>query len=248
MHGTRKIARIAESPSALRRGAFGVSAGLPTVVGAVRIGMAQHAREVLMAGAPMGGSPVEIRRSTRRRRTVSAYRDGNRSIVLVPAGLPADEEERLVARLLARLDAREVRRRAPGDDELLRRARDLSRRYLGGRPRPATVRWSTVQQRRWGSCTPSDRSIRISSRLHGMPPWVLDYVLIHELAHLLEANHSARFWAEVGRYPMAERARGFLEGYVHAAVHASGDATTGARQLPSAEVDGPEGLDLFEVE
>lgn len=197
-----------------------------------------------MAAAPMASGPVEIRRSTRRRRTVSAYRDGDRSIVLVPAGLPVAEEERLVARLLARLDAREVRRSAPGDDELLRRARDLSRRYLGGRPRPATVRWSTVQQHRWGSCTPSDRSIRISTRLHGMPPWVLDYVLIHELAHLLEANHSARFWAEVGRYPMAERARGFLEGHVHAAAQAAGHAGDAA----TAEVDGPEAPDVLDVE
>jgi predicted metal-dependent hydrolase len=182
------------------------------------------------------GASVEIRRSTRRRRTVSAYREGDRSIVLVPAGLPAKEEERLVARLLARLDAKDERRAAPSDDHLLRRANELSRRYLGGRPRPATVRWSTAQRRRWGSCTSVDRSIRVSTRLADMPGWVLDYVLVHELAHLLEPNHSPRFWAEVARFPMAERARGFLEGYVHGA-RADGSQ---AADLPSGEVDEPE--------
>lgn len=174
---------------------------------------------------------VEIRRSTRRRRTVSAYRDGERSIVLVPAGLPASEEARLVEKMLARLDAKDLRRTAPSDAALRRRATDLSRRYLGGRARPATVRWSTTQQRRWGSCTPSERSIRISVRLHEMPGWVLDYVLIHELVHLLEADHGPRFWAEVARYPQAERARGFLEGYVYGARADSGG------EVPTSDAD-----------
>jgi Protein of unknown function DUF45 len=176
---------------------------------------------------------VEIRRSTRRRRTVSAYREGDRSIVLVPAGLPAAEERRIVARLLDRLDAKEVKRRAPGDDQLTARARELSRRHLGGRARPASVRWVTNQRRRWGSCTPADGSIRISTRLHEMPEWVLDYVLVHELAHLLEANHSARFWQLVDGYPQAARARGFLEGHVHGA-RAAGAADA---DLPPSEVD-----------
>jgi predicted metal-dependent hydrolase len=40
----------------------------------------------------------------------------------------------------------------------------------------------------------------------------VDYVLVHELVHLLEPGHDDRFWALVARYPRAERARGFLEG------------------------------------
>jgi predicted metal-dependent hydrolase len=78
------------------------------------------------------------------------------------------------------------------------------------------------QQRRWGSCTPADRSIRLSSRLQGMPEYVVDYVLVHELAHLVEPSHDARFWALVARYPRAERARGFLEGVELAAVQSMG--------------------------
>jgi predicted metal-dependent hydrolase len=79
------------------------------------------------------------------------------------------------------------------------------------------VRWSAIQQSRWGSCTPTDRSIRISDRLRGVPQWVLDYVLVHELAHLLIIDHRPEFWALVQRYPRSERARGFLDGLSHAA-------------------------------
>lgn len=175
---------------------------------------------------------VEIRRSARRRRTVSAYREDGRSIVLVPAGLAPQEEARLVQRMLARLDAQDERRAAPSDAALARRARELSRRHLGGRARPRSVRWSTTQRRRWGSCTPAEGTIRISSRLAAMPGWVLDYVLVHELVHLLHADHGERFWAEVAAYPHAERARGFLEGYV-AGARGSSDGD----ELPTADAD-----------
>jgi hypothetical protein len=53
--------------------------------------------------------------------------------------------------------------------------------------------------------------------LLGVPPWVLDYVLVHELTHLLEPGHDARFWAWVHRYPRSERAMGYLEGLSAAA-------------------------------
>jgi hypothetical protein len=87
------------------------------------------------------------------------------------------------------------------------------------------------QQRRWGSCTPADGTIRVSSRLRSMPAYVVDYVLVHELAHLLEAQHDARFWALVARYPRAERARGFLEGVETARADGAGDDTDGAGDL-----------------
>ncbi|MCW6006816.1 M48 family metallopeptidase [Micromonospora sp. CPCC 205371] len=157
---------------------------------------------------------VEVRRSQRRRRTVSAYRDGERVVVLIPDQFSRAEETEWVDRMLARLAAREERL-SRSDDELLVRARRLIGRYLSEHTRivvPTSVRWVTNQNGRWGSCTPADRTIRISHRIQEMPEWVIDYVLLHELAHLVVPSHNASFWELVGRYPKAERARGYLEG------------------------------------
>jgi predicted metal-dependent hydrolase len=159
---------------------------------------------------------VEVRRSGRRRRTVSAYRDGERIVVLIPAYFSRAEERRWVAAMVERLRAQENRRKAPSRD-LVRRAEELSRQYLDGRARPLSIRWVDNQQGRWGSCTPLDGTIRISSRLRGMPGWVVDYVLLHELAHLLEPSHNVRFWGLLEPYPKLERARGYLEGVAAAA-------------------------------
>lgn len=155
---------------------------------------------------------VEVRRSARRRRTVSAHREGDRVIVLIPARMSRAEERHWVAVMLERLAARE-RRSRPSDPELLERARRLSTRYLGGRAEPSSVRWADNQNDRWGSCTVPDASIRLSTRLQGMPAFVLDYVLLHELAHLLSPGHGPDFWALLTAYPRTERARGFLEGW-----------------------------------
>ncbi|MDW5330389.1 M48 family metallopeptidase [Plantactinospora sp. KLBMP9567] len=157
---------------------------------------------------------VEVRRSQRRRRTVSAYRDGERVVVLIPDQFSRAEETEWVDRMLARLAAREERL-GRSDEELLLRSRRLIDRYLSEHGRmavPASVRWVTNQNGRWGSCTPADRTIRISHRIQEMPDWVIDYVLLHELAHLVVPSHNARFWELVGRYPKTERARGYLEG------------------------------------
>lgn len=152
-----------------------------------------------------------MRRSARRRRTVSAYREGDRTVVLLPARMSADEEERWVGVMLDRLAAQESKRLL-GDRELAERAKQLSAEYFGGRARPASVRWVTNQNTRWGSCTPAEGSIRLSHRLQGMPEYVIDYVLLHELAHLLVPGHGPRFWQLLEGFPRTERARGFLEG------------------------------------
>lgn len=157
------------------------------------------------------GPLVEVRRSRRRARTVSAWREGGRTIVAIPARFTRAQEREWVGRMVERLAAQE-RRRRPSDDQLVARATELSRRYLGGRAVPTSVRWSSNQGRRWGSCTPADGTIRVSDRLQGMPRWVLDYVLLHELAHLLQPGHGEAFWAELATYPHTQRARGFLEG------------------------------------
>jgi predicted metal-dependent hydrolase len=154
---------------------------------------------------------VEVRRSARRRRTVSAYRDGDRTVVLIPARMTRAEEREWVDEMLERLAKQDARLR-PSDDQLVARAKELSRRYLGGKARPRGVRWASNQGSRWGSATPVDGTVRLSTRLQGMPTWVVDYVLLHELAHLIEPGHGPAFWALLQDYPRLDRARGYLEG------------------------------------
>jgi hypothetical protein len=151
---------------------------------------------------------------------VSAYRDGDRTIVLLPARMSRAEEQRWIAIMLERLatqERRSARRASRGDGDLGRRAAELSRQYLDGAPKPKSVRWVTNQGSRWGSCTPVDGTIRLSDRLATMPSWVIDYVLVHELAHLIEIGHGPRFYRLVDAYPKAERARGYLLGVVDGA-------------------------------
>lgn len=171
-----------------------------------------------MTGRPQRGpatSAVEVRRSARRNRTVSAYREGDRTIVLIPARMSEAEERRWVTVMLDKLAAQESRR-ILDDGDLTDRAKRLSAQYFDGRARPASVRWVTNQNTRWGSCTPAEGSIRLSHRLQGMPEYVVDYVLVHELAHLLVPGHGPRFWELLAAYPRTERARGYLEGVVAA--------------------------------
>ncbi|MDQ4116308.1 MAG: M48 family metallopeptidase [Actinomycetota bacterium] len=164
----------------------------------------------------MGSTPVvEVRRSARRRRMVSARREGDTVVVFIPGWMSESEERDWVAEMVRRLERSESRRRSPGrrgDEALLRRGTELSTRYLDGRARPVSIRWVPPMRTRWASCTPADGTIRLSERLRDAPGWVVDYVLVHELAHLLEAGHDARFWSWVHRYPRAERAIGYLEG------------------------------------
>jgi len=169
---------------------------------------------------------VEVRRSKRRRKTVSAYRDGDRIIVLLPARMTRAEERHWVDVMTKRLAERDARHQRT-DEDLLAHATELSRRYLDGRARPASVRWVDNQRSRWGSCTIEDRAIRLSTRLRGMPDFVADYVLLHELAHLIVADHGPRFWALLEAFPKTERARGFLDGWAGAVDGWAGTGTDG---------------------
>jgi len=162
------------------------------------------------------GMVVEVVRSARRRRTISAHRVADRIVVQVPARMSRAEEAQWVERMTRRVLAGE-RKAQRSDAELMERATTLSARHLGGRAVPASVRWVDNQVSCWGSCTPADRTIRLSRRLVGMPDYVVDYVLLHELAHLLVPGHGREFWDLLAGYPRLERARGYLEGVAHAA-------------------------------
>jgi predicted metal-dependent hydrolase len=177
-----------------------------------------------------------VRRSQRRHRTVTAYWNDDTLVVLIPARMTRAEEKHWVAEMERKLQRSEPRRPASpktSDEALLARCALLSGKYLAGTAVPASVRWVPPMRTRWASCTPVDATIRVSERLRKVPPWVLDYVLVHELAHLLVPGHGADFWDLVGRFPRTERARGYLEG-VAAAAHLDPSEED---ETPAAEVD-----------
>ncbi|HSK32451.1 MAG TPA: M48 family metallopeptidase [Propionicimonas sp.] len=164
---------------------------------------------------------LEVRRSARRKRTLTVFREQGRLVALVPARLTTAQERNLLPPLVKRFLERESRRTLPASgDELTERARRLYDTFLAPREAtplpPFSVRWVDNQQRRWGSCSSDSGRIRLSSRLRSMPLWVSDYVLLHELAHLFVPSHSAEFHHLLAGYPDLERAQAFLHGYQHA--------------------------------
>jgi len=177
----------------------------------------------------MSPFPVQVVRSNRRRKTVSAQVVDGTVRVSVPAGMAVDEERKvidlMVARVTRKLTARHI--------DLEERSRDLARRYRFRQP--DSVEWSDRQLSRWGSCSPSNGRIRISNRLAEMPGWVLDYVIVHELAHLEEAGHGARFREMVSRYELSERATGYLMAMTRLGDGPSGRPSSNDGAQPSDE-------------
>jgi predicted metal-dependent hydrolase len=147
---------------------------------------------------------VLVVRSTRRRKTAEAHLRGSVLEVRIPARFTAHEEQEMVTYFRQRF----ARRQQVKDLDLATRAERLCRAH--DLPEPDSIKWVANQAQRWGSCTPAHGSIRLSDRLAGFPDWVIDYVIVHELAHLVELGHTRRFWSIVNRYPLTERARGFL--------------------------------------
>ncbi|MGO4385588.1 M48 metallopeptidase family protein [Specibacter sp. RAF43] len=191
------------------------------------------------------GADVVVRRTRRRTTGVAAFWESGRAVIAVPARLTVQDEDYWVPHMLARLETTtrtrrgDRRRHAPaGDSALMDRSVQLSATYLGSRAVPASVRWVTNQNGRWGSATSGRRTIRISHHVQGMPEWVLDYVLLHELAHLIHPNHSVAFWAELAGYPHVARAKAFLEGAAFAA----------ARNIADIDLDGEDVEDVEDGE
>lgn len=146
---------------------------------------------------------VEVVRSARRSRTVALRPTADGVRISIPAWSTKEEEEHYVRTLLKQYE----RKQKKNDVSLEQRVKVLCKRYK--MQKPATIQWANMKTR-WGSCTPDTGAIRISTEVKAYPQWVLDYVIMHELAHLSYYGHGVRFWAMVERYPKTERARGFL--------------------------------------
>jgi hypothetical protein len=152
-----------------------------------------------------------VRTSTRRRKTATAFWEDGHIAVVLPSHIRRADRPELVEWLVARVLAQRPSASA-SDEALARRAATLADRYVDGE-RPASIRWVTNQQKRWGSCTSTTREIRLSHRLRSVPEWVLDATIVHELAHLVHPDHSGDFHAIADRHPRQREAALFLEGY-----------------------------------
>lgn len=147
---------------------------------------------------------VDVIRSTKRRKSSQARLRGEVLEVRIPSWFSAEQESETVTHFVDRFE----RTRTAGRIDLSERARHWAAAL--DLPEPQRITWVSNQRDRWGSCTPTHGTIRLSDRLADFPQWVIDYVVVHELAHLVESNHNDRFWAIVGQYDLTERARGYL--------------------------------------
>ncbi|MEI6855709.1 MAG: M48 family metallopeptidase [Acidimicrobiaceae bacterium] len=154
---------------------------------------------------------VEIQSSARRKKTGTAHWSGSRIIVQIPANVRGKDRTIFVDELVERLLTQRPQV-AAGDGMLEERARLLAAQYNDG-VEPVSVRWVTNQQARWASCSPGTKEIRVSSRLRQCPEWVIDAVLVHELAHLQVADHSPAFYEIANRHPRQDDSELYLEGY-----------------------------------
>jgi predicted metal-dependent hydrolase len=158
---------------------------------------------------------VEIIRDGRLRTRVHWEWNGNQVRIRAPQRVPQRELDRMVAEIVEDVKRRRALVRARADADLVALARRINRRYFNGELAWHSIRWVSNMQKRLGSCTnggPTDGDIRISDKIKGWPSWVIEYVVTHEIAHRKHSGHGPEFWAYVGRYPKAERARGFLLG------------------------------------
>ena len=160
----------------------------------------------LFDDSPVQAEPfqIEVVRSKKRRRTVSAQMHGDVLRVSIPSWMSKTEEATNVAEMVRRFK----RKIATQEVDLTDRARILAKRY--SLLTPNSIEWAENLTSVWGLCTPSTKTIRMSTRLVGFPSWVLDYVIVHELAHLHVSGHGPDFWEITRRYEKTERAIGYL--------------------------------------
>ena len=155
--------------------------------------------------------------STRRKKTISAKLIDQHTLeIRAPAHVSEAQLIEAADTLIARTERHVVSTKARERDAYLEeRARVLNERYFAGNLSWTSIRFVSNQRKRFGSCTPERGTIRISDRLRGAPAFVLDYIVLHELAHLSIPNHSGEFWDVVNRYPKTERDRGYLMAMQH---------------------------------
>ena len=153
---------------------------------------------------------VKISRSSKRRKTIGARLVEDTMYINAPAGISEVRLKEVINNFKKRFEGRKLKKELNAKEDLNEIAEKLNERYFGGRLKIQGIEYVTDQHKKFGCCNYKSGTIRISHRLREMPPWVRDYVVFHEMAHIIEPNHSGAFWKIVSRYRLAERARGYL--------------------------------------
>lgn len=162
---------------------------------------------------------LQVSHSARRKKTVSITRSGNTWVLVAPQHYDPRMAIDQITRLINRVSAKSGK--LASDDDLLAQTLEINRRYFDDGVEPQAVVWVTNQNARWASCDTATGTIRVSHRLKYVPHWVLTAILVHELAHLREANHGTRFKALTNRYERTSDAQIYLEGFSRGIAFAS---------------------------
>jgi len=153
---------------------------------------------------------VKVIRSQARKKTIQAKMVGETLVVYLPFGMHREEERKIIEKMRHKIENKILKSHVNKDDYLKKRFDEFNRKYFNGTLSVKSIEFVTNQERKRGSCTPANGTIRLSHKLLDMPKWVLDYVIMHEMSHLMHPDHSRAFWTKVSEYNYAERARGFL--------------------------------------
>ncbi len=153
---------------------------------------------------------VEVKRSKKRKKTISARLDGDTMYIYAPVDIQEKELHKIINNFKKRFSRRNLKRELNKEQNLRDMFNKLNKKYFDEQIKVKSIEYVTNQKSKYGCCNYKKKTIRISHYLSQMPDWVRDYIIIHEMAHILEPNHSKAFWDIVYRYKLAERARGFL--------------------------------------
>ncbi|MFA5287387.1 MAG: M48 family metallopeptidase [Candidatus Omnitrophota bacterium] len=153
---------------------------------------------------------IKILRSKKRKRTVTARIVKEILVVRAPENISESRLQKVIGELKSRIERKRLKEELNKDEKLAQRAKGFNLQYFGDKLKINSIEYVTGQNSKFGCCNYRTGCIRISHRISTMPEWVRDYVIIHELAHLVVPNHSKAFWDIVNCYKLSERARGFL--------------------------------------
>ncbi len=158
------------------------------------------------------GVALELKVVRKRVKNINARLNGSKLSISAPHRVPAGELEESIVELARKLVRRSRADAVNADGGAEAIARKVARRFPDP-PEVTEVRFVTNQSSQWGSYSKQTGIVRLNAALRQMPPWVLEAVVAHELAHTVHLDHSPDFWDLVRSVcSKTDRARAFLEG------------------------------------